>query len=256
MAQAKSAIEDRLAEDMRAMPVMPDWSARQKLALACRILAREGHESGLAGQLTLRGEAPGTFWTLPFGQGFDEASASSLVLFDEEMQLLEGEVIPNPGVRFHLWIYRARPALRCIVHTHPPAAAALSMIGEPLIPAHMDSTMFYEDCAYLPEWPGVPIADDEGRIISEALGDKRAILLAHHGQLVVSDRIEEASYLAVAIERAARRQLDARAAGTIRPIEPALGREAHDFMLKPEIVDATFHYHARRVLKESADCLD
>jgi hypothetical protein len=62
--------------------------------------------------------------------------------------------------------------------------SALSLVGKPLIAAHMDTAMFYDDCAYLPEWPGPPIGDEEGRIIHEALGDKRAILLAHHGQLV------------------------------------------------------------------------
>ena len=41
--------------------------------------------------------------------------------------------------------------------------------------------MFYDDCAYLAEWPGPPIGDEEGRIIHETLGDKRAISLAHHG---------------------------------------------------------------------------
>jgi L-fuculose-phosphate aldolase len=33
----------------------------------------------------------------------------------------------------------------------------------------MDTAMFYDDCAYLPEWPGPPIGDEEGRIIHEAL---------------------------------------------------------------------------------------
>jgi len=72
---------------------------------------------------------------------------------------------------------------------------------------HMDTAMFYDDCAYLAEWPRPPIGDEEGRIIHEALGDKRAILLAHHGQLVATSTIEEAAVLAVFIERAARMQV-------------------------------------------------
>ena len=77
----------------------------------------------------------------------------------------------------------------------------------------MDTTMFHDDCAYLPEWPGVPIGDEEGRIIHEALGKNRAILLAHHGQLVACATMEEAAVLAVFIERAARMQVLARAIG-------------------------------------------
>ena len=37
--------------------------------------------------------------------------------------------------------------------------------------------------AHLPDWPGVPVADDEGRIISGALGSAKTILLANHGLL-------------------------------------------------------------------------
>jgi L-fuculose-phosphate aldolase len=43
---------------------MPPWSLRQKIALTCRILAAEGHESALAGQITARGDRPGTYWML------------------------------------------------------------------------------------------------------------------------------------------------------------------------------------------------
>jgi L-fuculose-phosphate aldolase len=53
--------------------------------------------------------------------------------------------------------------------------------------------------------------DEEGRIIHEALGDKRAILLAHHGQLVATATIEEAAVLAVFIERRSAMQVLARA---------------------------------------------
>ena len=117
--------------------------------------------------------------------------------------------MPNPGVRFHAWIYAKSPDVAAIVHTHPPACAALSMIGEPLAIAHMDATPLFDDCAYLAEWPGLPIGDDEGSIISEAIGSKHAILLAHHGLLTAGKTIEEATMLAVWMEHAADMQLRA-----------------------------------------------
>jgi L-fuculose-phosphate aldolase len=130
------------------------------------------------------------------------------------------------------------------------------MTGQPLIASHMDTAMFYDDCAFLAEWPGPPIGDEEGRIIHGALGNKRAILLAHHGQLVATSTIEEAAVLAVFIERAARMQLLAQSVGTVKPIDPAFAREAHDYRLKPRAVAATFHYFARRVLKHEGDVLE
>jgi L-fuculose-phosphate aldolase len=250
----KRAIENAMQAEMRRWLRMPAWTTRQQLALACRILAREEHVSGLAGQVTAQAE-PGGFWTLPLGLGFDEACASNLIRVDEELRLLEGEGMPNPAVRFHLWIYRHRTDVGAIVHTHPPFCNALSLIGTPLIVAHMDSAMLYEDCAYLAEWPGVPVADVEGELISTALGAKRTILLAHHGQLSTGATVAEAAYLAVNLERAARMQVRAMAAGTIRAVQAQHARGAHDFLLKTEIVEASFHHLARRELRESDDCL-
>lgn len=245
--QATAQMEEHLA--------IPQWDVRQKMALSCRILAGEGHESALAGQITARAGEPGTFWMLRFGLGFDEATASSLIRVDDQLRRVEGEGMPNPSNRFHLWIYRVRPDVNCIIHTHPPHVSALSMLGEELVAAHMDTSMFYDDCAFLRDWPGVPIGDEEGELISKALGTKRAILLAHHGQLVACSTVEEAAVMSVFFERAARLQLMARAVGTINPIKPELAREAHDYRLKPRPLGATFHYFARRVLRGEPECL-
>jgi len=222
----------------------PDEVAREALARTCRILAREGHESGLAGQVTARAAKPGTWWTLQFGYGFDEATAERMVLVDENLKPLSGGEA-NPGVRFHVWIYRKRPDVRAIVHTHPPYASALAATGQPLKTIHMDGAMLH-GCAHLAEWPGVPIADDEGRIISAALGSAKCILLSNHGLLTTGAYVEEAAYLAVFMERAARMQLRAMQAGGYQEVRDDLAAEARDFLLQPPIVRATFDYWWRR----------
>ena len=191
---------------------------------------------------------------LRFGLGLDEATPDNLLLVDDDLNVLDGDGMPNPSNRFHLWIYRAKPHVRSIMHTHPPYVSALSMIGVPLAVAHMDTTLFYDDCAWLPHWPGTPIGDEEGRIISEAIGDKRAILLAHHGHLCACATIEEA-VMSLFIERAARLQLMAMSAGKIQVIDPGLAREAHDYRLKERAVGATFYYYARRALRQDPACL-
>ena len=251
----KAEYHAQTAERMERHFVVPEWSIRQKLALACRMLAADGHDSGLAGQLSARADRPGTYYMLRFGLGLEEATPDNLLLVDDDLKILDGNGMPNPSNRFHLWIYRAKPQVRSIMHTHPPYVSALSMIGVPLAVAHMDTSLFHDDCAWLPEWPGTPIGDEEGRIISEAIGDKRAILLAHHGQLAACKTIEEAAVLSIFIERAARLQLLAMSAGTIQAIDPQLAREAHDYRLKERAIAATFYYYARRVLRQDPACI-
>jgi L-fuculose-phosphate aldolase len=233
-------VSEELLEDLKT----PELAPRDALATACRILAREGHESGLAGQVTARGERRGTWWTLQFGYGFEEANAERMVLIDEDLKPLSGGR-PNAGVRFHVWIYRKRPDVNAIIHTHAPYASALAATGTALKTIHMDSAMLH-GCAHLAEWPGVPVADDEGRIISAALGNAKTILLANHGLLTTGAYVEEAAYLAVFFERAARMQLRAMAAGGFKEVKSDLAAEARDFLLQPSIVKGTFAYWARR----------
>lgn len=231
------------------------WSTRQKLALTCRALFDRGHDSGLAGQITARAETPGAYYTQRLGLGFDEITDANLLLVDEDLNVIEGEGMANPANRFHSWIYRARPDVQCIVHTHPFHVAALSMLETPLVISHMDTTPLYDDCAFLPNWPGVPVGNEEGEIISHAIGDKKAILLAHHGQIVAGASVEEACSLAVLIERAAALQLAAMAAGTIKELPEKLAREAHDWTLLPNRSQANFAYYSRRALAGHPDAI-
>jgi len=251
MAQTQEqAIEEMTAA--LAGEKMPDWSVQQRLAVGCRILAAHGHGSGLAGQFTARGDAPETMWTLPYGLGFEQATASDYLLVDKDLKVIEGKGTPNMANRFHIHVYRARPDVQSIVHTHPPYSSALSMIGAPLRVAHMDTMAFFDDVAHLPHWPGVPFGDEEGEIITQAIGDKSAILLAHHGQLCAGNTIESACVMGIFFEHAARIQLAAMAAGDIQDVDPDLGRLAHDWRHKPEAMNVTFRYFARAVLEQPA----
>jgi L-fuculose-phosphate aldolase len=242
--KSKAQFMERVSREMDQDLPFLEGSTPELLAACCRILAKENHESGLAGQVSARADKPGTWWTLQFGYGFEEATAERMVLVDEDLKPLRGGR-PNPGTRFHIWVYAKRPDVTAIVHTHAPHASALAATGKPLKTIHMDSAMLH-GTAQLPEWPGVPVADDEGRIISRALGDAKTILLANHGLLTAGASVEEATYLAVFFERAARMQLLAMAAGGFKEVKPELAEEARAFLLQPSIVRGTFAYWARR----------
>jgi L-fuculose-phosphate aldolase len=245
--RAEQQMQDNFAESR--------YTARQKIALTARLLHDDGHGVGLAGQVTARGEAPGTFLTQRFGLGFDEITAGNLLLINEDLEVVEGEGVPIGANRFHSWIYRVRPDVNCIVHSHATYSSALGMLGVPLIISQMDTCLLYDDVAYTPDWPGVPFGNEEGEFIAAALGSKRAVLLAHHGLLVAGDSIEQACMLALTFEHAAHLQLLAMAAGKIEPVDPKKGREAHDWQLKPKHSSISFEYHARRCARRHPDCI-
>ena len=241
--------------DMQSLIKDIGLSDREKLALTCRILFDKGHDSGLAGQITCRSEEPNTFLTQRFGLGFDEISAENLIVVDQDLKPVGDEGMPNPANRFHTWIYKEHPDVNCIIHTHPTYIAALSMVGVPLAISHMDTSGLYDDCSFVADWPGVPVGNEEGQLISNALGDKRAVFLAHHGQLVTGRTIEEACNLAILIERAAKLQVLAMSMGEIKPLPPELAKEAHDWTSTDKRNKVNFAYYVRQALKNHPDCI-
>lgn len=248
--------KDIYYKQIDASAVAPaQWTLRQKVALASRIIAAEGQGHGIAGQITARLE-DSSFWTQTFGLGFEEAKASNQIRINLNLEVVEGAGKPNPGNRFHSYIYKKRSDVSAIVHTHSPYAMALSMIGVPLIASCMETIALWNDVAHLDWWPGVPVGDGEGEIISEAIGDKRTILLAHHGLLTVGKSIEEATALAVIFELAARLQLMAMAAGTVRPLPEKEAREGYGFASKPGYYQRRFQFFARQVLAVDSSCLE
>lgn len=250
----KETIKTRALARMSEVIADEDWTPIEKVALACRILFHSGHDAGLSGQLTAR--VPGVgFVTQRLGLGFDEAAVSNLLVVTEELQVVSGQGMPNPANRFHSWIYNARPEVNCIVHTHPTYTAALSMLEIPLQIAHTDSCVLHGEVGFLPRWDGVPVGNLEGEIIADALGNKKALLLGHHGLVTAACSVEEACYIALQFERAAQLQLLAMAAGKVVPVEVGAAAEAHDWLLQPKRVAASFAYYARRVLRTDESCL-
>jgi L-fuculose-phosphate aldolase len=239
------SLSSGLAAQMRGLT----WCTRDKVALSCRILATEGHCFLLAGQITAAADEDASYLTAPWGPAFDEVRTTDLIRIDRDLEPVEGDMLPNPATRFHMWIYGNRPDVKAIVHTHPPYASALSMLGRPLVVSHMDATPLYDDCAFLAEWPGVPTADAEGELICSALGDNNAILLAHHGLLTTGTSVEQAVVRALVMENTARLQLHAESAGAILPIQRDLALEARGFLLQKGIVESTFASFARRALR-------
>jgi L-fuculose-phosphate aldolase len=110
----------------------------------------------------------------------------------------------------------------------------------------MDDCLLFEDCSYLAQWPGVPVHDSEGQIITAALGKSSSVVLAGHGYVATGESVEIATYRAVAIEQCAQRALLALAVGNQQNLDPAAARQAREFLHQPEIVSLTFSYWARR----------
>ncbi|OGP62767.1 MAG: hypothetical protein A2169_13165 [Deltaproteobacteria bacterium RBG_13_47_9] len=179
---------------------------RKKLAAACHVLAKEGHADNVLGHLSIRIE-PDAFLMKPRGFGLEEVSAEDMIIINLEGQKVSGKHAPHNEIPIHTEIFRVRPDVQCVVHTHPLHSIAFSATGEDLKPLSNDGCIF---------WPGVPrfiqmtdliYTKEQGKLLAECLGDRRAVLMVGHGITVVGGSVEEATVSAIYLEKTAQIQL-------------------------------------------------
>lgn len=243
----KEYFDKRSAEEMKKNLKIPERTLQEMMACACRIISSKQEDAGMTGQISARSDkGDGFYWTLRFGVGWDEANPEDMIEVDGDLNTVTGDGMANPATRFHLWVYSGRPDVHSIIHTHSPWVQALAAAEQPLVVSQMDMTPFYNNCAFLGKWPGLPIADDEGVIITAALADKNSIILANHGMLTAGKNVRASTYLAVLLERACRIQLRAAAYGPPRPVNGALAKEAGAYLLRDSIVNSSFEYWYRQ----------
>lgn len=196
---------------------------KEMLVAGFHIIAMMEMEEGFAGHVTARDpEHPDRFWVNPFGKYFGLLTVDDLLLVDHDGTVLEGEGIINPaGYAIHTAVHQARPDAVGCAHAHAPHGMALSALGVGLLPLTQTSTAFFEDHAVLDHYP----EDDMGGNIARALGPNKAVILAHHGCLTVGATVESTIWWFVSMERQARVQLLAMAAGDPRYLPDHVARK-------------------------------
>jgi L-fuculose-phosphate aldolase len=192
------------------------------VAAAARILARAGCESMVGGHLSARAAHPDEFWVTTSSE-FSRVVPASVARVSMDLDLLAGDVRPNGAVAFHADIYRARPDVGAVVHTHSWYAGVLSSTGHTVGMYKTNAAMLFGEQAC-----HVDDGFDESRsgpAITRSLGDRQVLLLKNHGVVAVGSSIEDATVLALTVEETARFQLECEAIGGT-PLSDDYARDA------------------------------
>src|SRR5262249_6782132 len=134
------------------------WQARVDLSAAFRIAVRCGLNEGIDNHFTMM--VPGsddTFFLTPYGIHWSEVTPEILMIVNSEGKRLQGEGFVDPSAHLIHWpIHRARPDLKCVMHTHMPFASALASIENGrLINCHQNILRFYDKVAYDDTYDGL-----------------------------------------------------------------------------------------------------
>jgi len=183
-----------------------ETALREHLVKACRILYASGVAGdGLAGHVSARlGEnrmlikpRPVSWWKL---------APDDLIVMDFQGLPDHSSVREWP---IHAQIYRARPDVTCVMHTHPDASTLMAALGIEVEPLNQDCAGF---SGRLPVYDNraISISTPElGCQVARTLGNQRVVLLKNHGSVVTGASIPDLCVTAQRLERAAEMMLRA-----------------------------------------------
>ena len=190
-------------------------SIREDIVRYSRLMYNEHLVSATSGNISVRlPDRPNAFAITPSSESYLSMEADRIVIMTVDGELLQcpGDGKPSSEWRLHAELYKAKPEVKAIVHTHSPYATSFSVLREtiPLILIEMEP------------WLGGPVPLAEyaptgslqlGINVARDIGDAGGCLMANHGAVAVGDTLNLAYVRACYVEDAAKIYHMARSVG-------------------------------------------
>jgi ribulose-5-phosphate 4-epimerase/fuculose-1-phosphate aldolase len=145
----------------------------------------------------------------------------------------------------HSEIYRKRPDVNSVVHTHPVWSTLFSMTGNAVQPVIMQAAVLGE----IQLFPKTASINEKrlGQELAECLGAHRVAMLKSHGAVIAAEGVLEAFVLAFYLEENAHRQYLARQIGDPMVLSPEQVETIGRNLWKPNLLRKVWDYHAGKL---------
>lgn len=154
----------------------------------------------------------GQILVTPSGLSYEGMKAKDIIVVDIKGNRIEGVLRESVDTVALLYIYENMPEVNAIIHTHQPYATAVGLLGD-VFPAAV-TTLANVTLGPVNVAPYCSAASlDMGVQTVKYIGERRAVILKHHGVIAIGKDLKEALYAAVYMEDAAKTYLAAKAAG-------------------------------------------
>ena len=174
-------------------------------------------------------------------------SAEDIIAIDLDGKPTEGDAVPPMEFHLHSAIYRARPDVNAVAHTHPLWSTLFSSAGEEVRPVTMQAAVM----GPVQRFPKT--ASINNRALAEelaaALGPHRVIMLRSHGAVTVGGDVLEAFVLAIYLEETAKRQYLARSIGKPYVLTPEEVETIGANLRKPHLLKKVWDYHRAKLAR-------
>lgn len=199
-----------------------EWQLRCDLAAAYRLVALYGWSDLVFTHISARIPGPEHHFLInPYGLLFDEITASSLILIDQQGNKVGDSPfsVNRAGFVIHSAIHAAREDIQCVLHTHTRAGVAVSTQKDGVLPISQQSTFVLASLGYH-DYEGVALRDEEKPRLQVDLGQAKFLMLRNHGLLTVGRTIADAFLAMYIFESACQIQISAQAGGDLLRVDP------------------------------------
>jgi len=118
---------------------------RQQLIVAGKVLVDQGQDDFTRGHISLRlPDNPNVFFMKAHSIGLDEITPENILTIDLEGNVVAGTARRHSEVYIHSEIFKARPDVNCVIHTHPTYSIALSATGRGLKCYSQPGALFHQ----------------------------------------------------------------------------------------------------------------
>jgi L-ribulose-5-phosphate 4-epimerase len=174
---------------------------KQQVVDTAQDLTRKGYLMATGGNLSVRIAGQNALAVTPSDFDYLKMTPDDICVLDFELHVLEGRLKPSVETGMHAAVYRVRPDVNAIVHTHQVYASALTMIKAP-IPALFDEQARFlgrsvEIIPYAPSGTGML----KSTVAKHVKNHNNAFMMQNHGALVFGTDMERAVHNVEILEK-------------------------------------------------------
>jgi L-ribulose-5-phosphate 4-epimerase len=175
----------------------------REIVLNCNLeLPKNGLVKMTNGNVSGRDQETGLVVIKPSGYSYEEMTPAHMVVVDLDGRVVEGNLKPSTDTDTHLYVYRHRPDVFGVVHTHSPYASSFAVLGQPIPACLTASAMLGGE---VPLGGYAPIGGEAiGEEIVKKIGRSLAIVMQNHGVFTIGNSPQQATKMAVEVEEIAK----------------------------------------------------
>jgi L-ribulose-5-phosphate 4-epimerase len=176
---------------------------REIIVEAAKSIFKKGLVENNEGNVSLRVGKNEEYLITPTANQYEHLTKDQIVHMSFDGVPLSSGKLPSTEVKLHVAIFKSRPKVQCVIHTHSPFATMLS-VARKSIPIIMEEQIIYLGGSIDISQYGEAHTEDAGEVAIKALGYKNAALLASHGVIVCGKSASNAVKNAELVEKLAK----------------------------------------------------